>query len=414
MSKFKQIIFSMIIIFFAFNIKAYALQSAGNLVYEGIDVSDWQGYIDYEEVKNSGIDVVYIKSSQGSYIKDAYFDINYENAKRNDLKVGFYHFLTATNEEEAREEARFFASVIAGKSPDCKLVLDYEVFGNSSWQEINDIAIAFLEEAQALTNKEFIIYSDLSNAETTFGEELAENYELWLAYYGNYNELGMINTSWSEYIIGVQYTDTGYVEGIGGNVDRDIFTEDVFLSDTIEISGEVGQNFNTSTIDYVVRQGDTLSGIASEYKTTVQEIVQINNIANPNLIYPGEVLRISTNSTVPSKETRQLGEIVYTVRRGNTLSQIALSYNVSVSELVEINNIANPNLIYPGEKIRITNSDSNELNPIDNSSDVYYIVKPGDTLYGIARKFGISINYILDNNYIANPNLIYVGQRIKV
>lgn len=413
MSKFKQILFSMIIIFFAFNIKAYALQSAGNLVYEGIDVSDWQGYIDYEEVRNSGIDIVYIKASQGSYIKDAYFDINYENAKRNNLKVGFYHFLTATNEEEARQEARFFASVISGKMPDCKLVLDYEVFGYNTVPEINDIAIAFLEEAQSLTNKEFIIYSDLSNAETTFGERLAQNYELWLAYYGNYNELSRIPTSWEEYI-GVQYTDTGYVDGIGGNVDRDIFTEDVFLSDTSEISGEVGENFNTNTIDYVVKQGDTLSEIASEYNTTVAEIAQINNISNPNLIYPGEVLRLSTNSTVPAKETRQLGEIVYTVRRGNTLSQIALAYNVSVEELVEMNNITNPNLIYPGEKIRITNSDSNELNPIDNSSDVYYIVKPGDTLYGIARKFGVSINYILDNNYIANPNLIYVGQRIIV
>lgn len=73
--------------------------------------------------------MVYIKASQGNNIKDPYFDVNYENAKANGLKVGFYHFLTATNTEEAEREAKFFASVISGKSPDCKLAMDYETFG---------------------------------------------------------------------------------------------------------------------------------------------------------------------------------------------------------------------------------------------------------------------------------------------
>lgn len=73
--------------------------------------------------------MVYIKASQGNNIKDPYFDVNYENAKSNGLKVGFYHFLTATNTEEAEREAKFFASVISGKSPDCKLAMDYETFG---------------------------------------------------------------------------------------------------------------------------------------------------------------------------------------------------------------------------------------------------------------------------------------------
>ena len=75
----------------------YAITPSSNPQYQGIDVSDWQGYIDYSQVRASGIEVVYIKSSQGGNIKDPYFDINYENAKANGLKVGFYHFLTATN-----------------------------------------------------------------------------------------------------------------------------------------------------------------------------------------------------------------------------------------------------------------------------------------------------------------------------
>ena len=95
---------------------SYAIIPESNPEFQGIDVSDWQGYIDYREVANSGIRIVYIKASQGSNIKDPYFDINYENAKANGLKVGFYHFLTATNTEEAVQEARFFASVISRKS----------------------------------------------------------------------------------------------------------------------------------------------------------------------------------------------------------------------------------------------------------------------------------------------------------
>lgn len=84
------------LIFFTNIDMTYAITPSSDPKYQGIDVSDWQGYIDYAQVKENGIEVVYIKSSQGNNIKDPYFDINYENAKSNGLKVGFYHFLTAT------------------------------------------------------------------------------------------------------------------------------------------------------------------------------------------------------------------------------------------------------------------------------------------------------------------------------
>ena len=162
-NKYKKIlgIFLIITMMFFVNVNMeYALTPSSEEQYQGIDVSDWQGYIDYSRVKSSGIEIVYIKSSQGSNIKDPYFDINYENAKANGLRVGFYHFLTATNATEAEQQARFFASVISGKTPDCKLAMDYEVFGGVSVGEINNIAQIFLESVKRLTNKEVIIYSD--------------------------------------------------------------------------------------------------------------------------------------------------------------------------------------------------------------------------------------------------------------
>ena len=393
----------------------YALAPVSNLSYQGIDVSNWQGYINYEEVRNDGIQVVYIKASQGTNIKDAYFDINYENAKANGLSVGFYHYLTATSTEQAIEEANFFVSVISGKTPDCKLVLDYETFGGVGRAEINNIARTFMERVEELTNKEVILYSDLSNAINTFDTNLANDYELWIAYYEDRNNLINIETSWNTYI-GIQYTDRGIVNGINGNVDRDLYTEEIFLDETSEIINNTENTIpaNTESIEYTIQSGDTLSAIARRYGTTVQELVNINNIQNPDLIYPGEKLRILTNSTTPGNEERGTGDIIYTVQRGNTLSQIARAYNVSIEHIVELNNIENPNLIYPGQKLRITESNVTDLAPVDNTIQVYYVVKQGDTLYGIARRFGITLNEILQYNAIQNPNLIYPGQTIKI
>ena len=415
---FKKIISGIIIFIFVLCIQinnTYALAPVSNLSYQGIDVSNWQGYINYEEVRNDGIQVVYIKASQGTNIKDAYFDINYENAKANGLSVGFYHYLTATSTEQAIEEANFFVSVISGKTPDCKLVLDYETFGGVGRAEINNIARTFMERVEELTNKEVILYSDLSNAINTFDTNLANDYELWIAYYEDRNNLINIETSWNTYI-GIQYTDRGIVNGINGNVDRDLYTEEIFLDETSEIINNTENTIpaNTESIEYTIQSGDTLSAIARRYGTTVQELVNINNIQNPDLIYPGEKLRILTNSTTPGNEERGTGDIIYTVQRGNTLSQIARAYNVSIEHIVELNNIENPNLIYPGQKLRITESNVTDLAPVDNTIQVYYVVKQGDTLYGIARRFGITLNKILQYNAIQNPNLIYPGQTIKI
>ena len=413
----KILIFNLVIllIFFINVSLTYAITASSDEQYEGIDVSNWQGYIDYNSVKSSGIDIVYIKSSQGANVKDAYFDINYENAKANGVKVGFYHYLTARSTEEAEREANFFASVISGKTPDCKLAMDFESFGDLGVEEINNIAYAFLETVKRLTNKEVIIYSDLYNSQNTFSVELAQNYGLWLAYYGD--NLSYLETRWENYI-GLQYTDRGNVPGISGGVDKDIYTKEIFLDNNEEIPSIENPNdtINTESQYYTVEKGDTLWEIAQKFGTTVQEIANINNLENPNLIYPGQELRILTNSTVPGAEKRGTGSIIYTVQRGNTLSQIAMAYGVSIQHIVEMNNIQNPNLIYPGQKLRITESTNTSLNPMPQTSSGYYTytVQRGDTLWRIARRYGVSVRYIVRLNGIFNPNLIYPGRVLKI
>lgn len=413
--RFKLIAYILIfVIIYLFNANIiYAISEESSQVYDGIDVSDWQGYIDYSKVKQSGIEIVYIKSSQGSNIKDPYFDINYENAKNNGLKVGFYHFLTAKNVEQAKQEAQFFSHVISGKNPDCKLVMDYEIFSGISNEEINNISEVFLEEVKKITNKDIIIYSDLYNAQNTFNNNLASKYQLWLAYYGNISELNNINTNWNNWT-GIQYTDRGTINGISGFVDRDKYTKEILLNETsqIPIINNPTNSINTEKIYYTVKSGDTLWQIANRYGTTINEITTLNNIENPNLIYPGQILQILTNSTNEGEETRATGSINYTVKRGDTLSQIALAYGVSINHIVELNNIENPNLIYPGEKLRITQSNSTVLNPLKNNN--IYTVKRGDTLWQIAKTYGVTVNYIVSINDIENPNIIYPGQLIRI
>lgn len=399
----------------------YAITSAGEASYAGIDVSNWQGYIDYSRVRQAGIQVVYIKASQGRTYRDPYLEINYQNAKANGLKVGFYHFLTATNVREAEQEANFFASVIAGKEPDCKLVMDYETFQGVGVTTINQIAETFLQKVQQLTGKQTIVYSNLYDSQHIFNKNLANQYELWLAYYGNDQNLTSITSNWNEWI-GIQYDDKGIIPGINGYVDRDNFTAGIFLSEAGEIpdQGNSGSE-NASggeTIRYTIKKGDTLSQIANRYGTTVAELAGINQIANPNLIYPGQIITIPTDSSILGNETRCTGKIIYTVKRGDTLWGIANRYGITVSQLVSINQISNPNLIYPGEQIRITSLSSPNCNQNQTISPpitgITYVVRRGDTLWSIARRYGVTVRYLVEKNNVQNPNLIYPGQIIRI
>ena len=384
-----------------------AFGPSSNMLYDGIDVSSWQRNIDFSAVRNAGIEIVYMKSSEGSSYIDPYFETNYRNAKANGLKVGFYHYVTARTTEQARAQATFFAKVISGKEPDCRLAMDFENFGNLSTTQVNEISRVFLETLDSLTNKDVLIYSNAYSARTIFSSSLT-NYPLWVANYG-VSEPGD-NGKWSTWV-GWQYTDTGRISGISGYVDRDYFTDGVLLSTTTPIPEPETPNNNNSIENsiYTVKAGDTLSEIALEYGTTVSNILSLNpSITNPNLIYPGQNITINT-----SNSNESVTNTTYTVKRGDTLSEIALKYNTTVSNLANLNNISNPNLIYPGQVITI-NSSNNIENGQNSCGKITYTIKRGDTLSSIARKYNTSVNKLVMLNNISNPNLIYAGNIIII
>ena len=155
----------------------------------------------------------------------------------------------------------------------------------------------------------------------------------------------------------------------------------VFLSSNASISNNtmginktvLAQTSHSSTILYTVQTGNTLSGIAYKYGVTVSQLQQWNNISNPNLIYTGQVLKIyqmsegqasGKNRTSSSSNSSYT---TYTVQAGNTLSGIAYKYGVTVSQLQQWNNISNPNEIYVGQTLKLY---TNSLSTSSNSTKI--------------------------------------------
>ena len=402
---------SMIIVCYILPTKVFAFGPSSNIIYQGIDVSGYQGNINFREVKEAGIDIVYIKSSEGSNYIDSHFERNYEQARANGLKIGFYHYVTARTEEQARRQAQFFVSVISGKVADCKLAMDFESFGSLSREEINRIGLVFLQTVEQLSGKEVILYSNAYTANNIWRGELT-NYPLWVAQYG-VNE-PQNNGTWDSWA-GWQYTDMGEVNGIPTYVDRNRFTQEVLLDDTAIVppveqpedpdqgEGEGGnEQPTTNTMEITIQWGDTLSELAIQYHTTVAELVRLNDIQNPNLIYAGETL------IVPSANEQTGQSQVYTVKRGDTLSEIAMKYGTTVQAIAQDNNISNVNLIYPGQRLVIRDTCRYDC------GHRIYTVKPGDSLWTIARRYNTTIANIVRLNRIQNPRLIYPGQIFRI
>ncbi|MGG7163802.1 GH25 family lysozyme [Clostridium ihumii] len=193
-------------------------RSASNL--KGIDISNWQGDIDYSKVKASGIKVVYMKASEGSNYKDAFLEQNYSRAKEQGLKVGFYHFFRG----DALNEARYFVECIKNKISDCLLALDVEVDCGMDANTLTTACITFLEEVKRLTGKNVVVYTYTSFANSSLDSRLSK-YPVWIAHYGV--DTPGNNPIWASWV-GFQYSDKGQVNGVNGNCDINEFNSDIF------------------------------------------------------------------------------------------------------------------------------------------------------------------------------------------
>lgn len=193
-------------------------------LYEGIDVSVWQGNIDFSQVKAAGKKFVYIRAGYGLY-QDRYFSQNARNAHDAGLQTGFYFYVTARNEIQARQQAEFFAALIRDQPYTCRPAVDFESFGNLSDPALNRIALAFAQTLEAETGQLPLFYTNTSSAAYRWDVALTR-YPLWVAEYG----VSEPSTTghWPGWV-GFQY-GAGYVAGIRGQVDLDLFSPKVLLS----------------------------------------------------------------------------------------------------------------------------------------------------------------------------------------
>jgi polysaccharide deacetylase family sporulation protein PdaB len=163
-------------------------------------------------------------------------------------------------------------------------------------------------------------------------------------------------------------------------------------------------------IIYTVQPGDTLYSIARLYGSTIQAIVDANNILNPNLIYPGSVILIPVEEEY--LETPP-GSLIYTVQPGDTLYIISLLFKVSIQRILELNDIPDPSLIYPGMKIILPLEAINPFQPIVPGI-IRYTVLPGDTIYKVAARFGTTTQSIINANPGLDPQRLIPGTVITI
>ena len=160
-------------------------------------------------------------------------------------------------------------------------------------------------------------------------------------------------------------------------------------------------NTDLSTITYVVQKGDTLYKIASAYNISVDDLKKLNNL-NSNILTIGQELKIPSSNNTNTPNIEDIDDNSYVVKRGDTLYSIAKNNNISLQELINLNNLTDYEL-YIGQILKLSNNDNN----------TEYTVKKGDTLYSIAREFDTTVNNIKSLNNLSN-NVISVGQVLKL
>ena len=328
------------------------------MTMNGIDVSNWQAGINLAAVP---ADFVIMKATQGTNYISPDCDRQYQQAKKAGRLLGVYHYVAGGN---AIAEADYFVDNIKGYIGEAILAIDWEAEQNGAWG--NE---AYLEQLVRRvierTGVKPLIYSMASRYAQVATVAKKLDCGLWIAQYASNDPTGYQAHPWNEgaYACAIrQYTSAGRLPGYGGNLDLNIAYMD--RNAWMKYAAKSGSKpaaapskpaapakpapaAKPSGRTYTVQAGDTLSGIAAKLGVSTSAISGYRS-GNPNLIYPGEVLTINGGSAASKPAAR-----TYTVRAGDNLSSIAARYGTTYQALAAKNGISNPNLIYPGQVLKI-------------------------------------------------------------
>lgn len=367
------------------------------MVLNGIDISNWQQGIDLSKVP---CDFVIAKATQGTGYVSPDCARQVEQARQTGKRFGVYHYVSGGN---AVAEANYFVDNCAnwvGKGLFC---IDWESNENSAWGNEGYLE-QVVAQVKARTGIPPIIYVQASRYAQVAAVANRQNCGLWIAQYADMNATGYQDTPWNEgaYACVIrQYSSSGRLPGYGGNLDLNKFYGDGATYDKYVTGGGSGSTVAPSQpsdplagrsdddLANAVIRGEFGDGDAREQKLGAR-YAAVQALVNRKLAKPASSGR------------------TYTVQPGDTLSGIAAKLGVAQSQITGFHS-GNPNLIYPGEVLIIGGAAA----PIQ-SAGTTYTVQSGDTLSGIAAKFGTTYQAIAAKNGIANPNLIYPGQVLHI
>lgn len=206
-------------------------ENGKKITHLGVDLSEYQGNVDFEAMKNAGVEFVMLRiggryyGDTGGMYEDKLFDANYEAARAAGLKVGAYFFSQANCAEDAKEEAEYSLNKLGGKKLDYPIAFDWENIAEDeartdsvTGDELTAIAETFCDTIDAAGYKS-IVYSNTQQMFVLYDFETMKDYDFWLADYREFPTMYYKFDMW-------QYTSTGSIAGVEGTVDMNIsFTD---------------------------------------------------------------------------------------------------------------------------------------------------------------------------------------------
>ena len=167
--------------------------------------------------------------------------------------------------------------------------------------------------------------------------------------------------------------------------------------------------------DVVVKPGETLSEIADRYGISLNRLMQANGISNPNVVTAGTRLVIPGSRAAGSRAASGRGGSGVSVKDGETLSEIADRYGISLNRLMQANGISNPNIVAAGTRLVIPGSRATAAAPAAaRQASGSYTIQSGETLSEIADRTGTSVERLMQLNGISNPNQVVAGTRLAI
>ena len=362
-----------------------------------VDISEYQApsAINYDTFAKQ-VDHVIIRTMDADYEDKAYKQHHKELQSRG-VPTAAYAFVRGRNDTHMINEAKMFYDRTKSLNPTFWW-LDVEAVTHPNMRHGVSVYLNKLRELGAKKVGLYIahhLYKQL-NLDTSEADGI------WIPHYGSGSATP---DSKPDFPVDIhQYTEHGRLAGYNGNLDLnrilgdkplEHFTDGKPSKKKPSKPKESTSNKSTSGTTYKVKAGDTLSGIAVKFGTTTKSLQSLNGISNPNKIFVGQVLKVK--GTAKTK--------TYTVKSGDTLSGIASMHGMTTKELQNLNGITNPNLIYPNQKLIVSGTASTKK---------YHKVKAGDTVSGLAVRYGSTQNQIKSWNNLKNVNQIYINQNLRV